>query len=116
MQHVGERPVDRMTLHIYPGDGVSWLYQDDGKSPAYRQGQYRLTRFSLAASEGRVDLTRQVEGSFDPGYDGFRVVVHGVEGPPDAVEGLPGAEVVFNPQDHTLRVSEGSFDALRVRW
>ena len=114
VQYVGERPVDRLTLHVYPGDGVSWLYEDDGESLAYRRGEYRLTRFTLAASGGRLDLTREVEGPFDPGYDRVQVIVHGVAGPPEGVEGLPGAEVTYVPQERTLQVSGGLFDELRM--
>jgi alpha-glucosidase len=115
-QYVGERPVDVLTLHVYAGDGVSWLYEDDGESLAYQRGEYRLTRFTLTASEARLDLTREVKGPFDPGYSRLQVAVHGVEGPPEAVEGLPGAEVTYDLQTRVLRVSGGMFDELLLRW
>ena len=38
MQHTGERPVDVLMLHVFPGDGESALYEDDGESLAYQQG------------------------------------------------------------------------------
>jgi alpha-glucosidase len=116
MQYVGERPVDTLTLHVYPGEGVSWLYEDDGKSLAYRRGDYRITRFTLAASEGGLDLAREVQGPFAPPYDRFQVVVHGVEGPPEAVAGLPEAQVIYDPHRRALHMSGGLFDKLRVRW
>lgn len=31
-QHAGERSADRLNLHVYPGDGTSWPYEDDGHS------------------------------------------------------------------------------------
>ena len=58
---------------------------------------------------------REVEGAFDPGYDRLQVVMHGVERPPEAMEGLPGAEVSYDPQDRALQVSGGVFDKLWVR-
>lgn len=116
MEHVGQRPLETLALHVYPGSGASWLYEDDGQSLAYRRGEYRLTRFTLAASEEGLELVREVEGPFDPGYERVQVVVHGVEGPPQAVEGLPGAEVAYDAQARTARVSGGWFDKVRVRW
>jgi alpha-glucosidase len=116
MDHVRQRPAAPPTLHIYPGGGISWLYEDDGESLAYRQGEYRITRFTLAASAARLDLAREVEGPFDPGYGRLPVVVHGVEGPPEAVEGLPGAQVAYDARARTLQVSGGLFGDLRVRW
>ncbi len=113
---VGQRATESLTLHVYPGDGVSWLYEDDGETLSYRQGEYRLTRFTLAASAGRLGLTREVEGPFDPGYARFQVIVHGVERPPEAVEGMPGAEVAYDAQGRTWQVSGGLFDEVEVRW
>jgi len=102
------------TLHVYPGEGVSWLYEDDGESTSYRRGEYRLTRFTLSTSEGRLELRRDVEGTFTPGYDRFVIVVHGVDGPPKAVEGMPDAGVTYDPQGRTLRVRGGAFDTLSI--
>ena len=38
MQYTGERPVDVLTLHVFPGDGESMLYEDDGATLAYQHG------------------------------------------------------------------------------
>jgi alpha-glucosidase len=116
MDCVGQRPAEPLALHVYPGDGISWLYEDDGESLAYRRGGYRHTRFTLAASAGRLDLTREVQGHFDPGYTRFQVIVHGVEGPPAAVEGLLGVEAAYDPQGRTWQVSGELFDEMLVRW
>jgi len=53
VQHTRERPLDEVTLLIYP-DGLSRfeLYEDDGRSHAYRRGDYALTRFECAAGPG----------------------------------------------------------------
>jgi alpha-glucosidase (family GH31 glycosyl hydrolase) len=50
MQHTGERPLDEVTLRIYP-EGASRfeLYEDDGRSNAYRDGHHALTRFECTA-------------------------------------------------------------------
>jgi hypothetical protein len=58
VQHTGERPLDEVTLLIYP-EGASRfeLYEDDGRSNAYRlRGDYALTRFECEAAPGRVTV------------------------------------------------------------
>jgi alpha-glucosidase (family GH31 glycosyl hydrolase) len=57
VQHTGERPLDDVTLLIHP-DGASRfeLYEDDGRTNAYRRGQYALTRFECDASPGAVTV------------------------------------------------------------
>ena len=58
VQHTGERPLDEVTLLIYP-EGASRfeLYEDDGRSNAYRlRGDYALTRFECEMEPGRVTV------------------------------------------------------------
>ncbi len=92
-QYVGQRPVDVLTLNIFPGTGTSWLYEDDGHSLDYQRGVRRITRFNMRRGEGelRLDLDRQ--GSFRPTYSRCQVIVHGVEGRPSQVfvDGQPVA-------------------------
>jgi alpha-glucosidase len=58
VQHTGERPLDEITLQIYP-DGASRfeLYEDDGRTNAYRRGHYALTAIACVAEPGRVTVT-----------------------------------------------------------
>jgi alpha-glucosidase (family GH31 glycosyl hydrolase) len=80
MDYVGQRPTDPLTLHLYlPAEGqegVSFLYEDDGETLAYRRGEYRLHRFVLRGDGHRVDLTWTVEGAFDPGPRRVEALVH----------------------------------------
>jgi len=57
VQHTGERPLDEVTLLIYP-EGASRfvLYEDDGRTPAYRRGEYALTRFECESEPGAVTV------------------------------------------------------------
>jgi alpha-glucosidase (family GH31 glycosyl hydrolase) len=57
VQHTAERPLDEVTVLIYP-DGASRfdLYEDDGRTNAYRRGQYALTAFECAAEPGTVTV------------------------------------------------------------
>jgi alpha-glucosidase (family GH31 glycosyl hydrolase) len=58
VQHTGERPLDEVTLLIYP-EGASRfeLYEDDGRSNDYRlRRDYALTRFECEAEPDRVTV------------------------------------------------------------
>jgi hypothetical protein len=57
VQHTGERPLDEVTLRIYP-EGASRfeLYEDDGRSNAYRRGQYALTAFECGTDGAAVTV------------------------------------------------------------
>ncbi len=115
MQHTGEWPPPALHLHIYPGDGESWLYEDDGHSLAYQAGEFRLTRFACQLSpvlpvlaggpasgrEGppsrrpsapRLTVHRKVRGPFDPGYSRFEIYLHALSAAPRQVlvDGQPG--------------------------
>ena len=50
VKHTGERPLDELTLLIYPeGRSRFELYEDDGRTNAYRRGAHALTRFECEA-------------------------------------------------------------------
>lgn len=116
MQYVGERPVDVLTLHVFPGTGVSWLYEDDGCSLQYQQGQRRVTRFSLSQAPGSLKLRRESEGSFLPAYTRYRVVLHGVEDRPKQVlaDGAPVAGWAFDAKTMTVEFTLGDFQRLAI--
>jgi alpha-glucosidase len=82
MQYAGERPVDCLTLHVFPSEGdsalESVLYEDDGATLAYQHGAQRLTRFTVGQSTDSLTITRQAVGPFEPGYREVELVVHGV--------------------------------------
>ncbi len=55
VQHTGERPLDELIVQIYPhGTSRFELYEDDGRSNAYRRGVYALTAIVCAAEPHRV--------------------------------------------------------------
>jgi hypothetical protein len=55
VQHTDERPLDELTLQIYP-EGASRfeLYEDDGRTQAYRRGRYALTAITCDARAERL--------------------------------------------------------------
>ncbi len=52
MMYNWERPIDTLTLDIYPqGHSSFTMYEDDGVTRAYRKGAFALTRFEVTVSK-----------------------------------------------------------------
>ncbi len=85
-QHTAERAA-RLELHVYvaPGRHESCLYEDAGDGWGFRDGDYWLGRFTVDASPERVSVRVAVEGHHAPEWDGWDVVVHGLDRAPGAV-------------------------------
>jgi len=64
MQFRGEKPVDQIELQIFPGKKESFfnLYEDDGTSLKYRDGEFALTQISAVAKgrEVKVEIGESV--------------------------------------------------------
>jgi len=125
MAYVGQRPVDPLTLHVYPPaaghEARSILYEDDGRTYAYREGDFLLTRFTLSAEGApltRLRLRRKVEGRYEPDREVLRVVVHGVERPPRAAhfDGERVQDCELEDADSTLCLRLGPFETLTLAW
>jgi alpha-glucosidase len=72
LNYVGEKPVDPITFNIYPdasGSAAATLYEDDGLSPAYKNGTFRRTTVSATRSGlGRYLVAVEAAGGgYDPG-------------------------------------------------
>jgi len=121
MQYVGEKQADTLTLHVYPGDGASELYEDDGRTWRFQDGEYRLHRFALHSSGPRIsrlELDRQVEGRYESGCRGFEVIVHGVSSPPRdiTVDGRLIRKDDLHTEGQTVHLSIGLFEHLQMKW
>lgn len=55
MQYVGEKPLDLLTLDVYPltqaGESSFVYYEDDGESQDYKNGSYATTKYSCQVGE-----------------------------------------------------------------
>ncbi len=51
MQYVDEQPLDSLTLRIYPGTGEFTLYEDDGHTFAYKNGEVATTTIRVYEEE-----------------------------------------------------------------
>ncbi len=87
-QHTGQ-PVGRLELHAYlaPGEHASWLYDDAGDG----HGDAWSCRLGLAVDPESVRLQPVAEGDWEPKWDGWDVVIHGLDRAPQRVE-VDGAE------------------------
>ena len=75
LKYVGEKPSDPITFNIYldsNGGASTALYEDDGVSPAYKEGKYRRTRIDVRRGvRGFVIEIRAAEGNYNPGERTF---------------------------------------------
>ena len=85
-QFIGEKLPEEVILRLYPGEGVSYLYEDDGLSTAYRKGKYLLTRLvqNLTGEGIEVEIERKGEENLGARAYTFRVL--GLKGEPEKVE------------------------------
>jgi alpha-glucosidase len=98
MNYVGEKATDPVTFEIYPdgqGRAEVSLYEDDGLSPAYRNGVERRTTVRYQAPEINVS---GATGSYLPGARRLMFAVHAA-----AERGKP-VEFADDGRPHTIRV------------
>lgn len=58
VQYVDERPLEAVTLVIHPGPESRFaLYDDEGRTNAWRRGEYALTEVRCRAADGRVTVS-----------------------------------------------------------
>ena len=71
MNYVGEKPADPLTLRIYPdeeGRAAATLYEDDGLSPAYKNGVFRRTTVTMSNKADALQIELGApQGSYNPG-------------------------------------------------
>ena len=75
MQYYGEKPVDFITLDIYPsGHSIYELYDDDGVSEDYTKGVYALTHIESEANatDWQLSISRPI-GKFTPSVYGYKI-------------------------------------------
>ena len=117
IQHTDEPISETLILRVYPGTGESLLYEDDGRSMAYRTGDSRLTRFAMRGDETWLEVVLRVEGAFASPRTHLRWEVIGLAGVPDLVE-VDRQEVDGWRWDETSRmlvVETGQCKQLAVR-
>ena len=98
-------PLDPLTLDLYPDYGVFTLYEDDGHSFEYEQGQFCTTSYRLRRTEDRLVFEIGArEGAYAPPARRLLIRVHAVG--EQAVEGYPGASYDPDRRMLTLQVDD----------
>jgi alpha-glucosidase len=79
IQSTNEVPNGPLALRVYPGsDCKGSLYQDDGKTMAYKRGEFLRVQFTCEAADDSVKVhIGQHEGSYRPWWTELRVEVYG---------------------------------------
>lgn len=109
MLYTGERPVDVITLDIFPyGDSSYDLYEDDGLSLDYKKGSFALTRISASLSAYSLKLKiAKPNGNFKPAKHTYLAKIHwNLKNPPKMVT-ENGAELASAHHQPELEKSAG---------
>jgi len=103
---------DTIDINIFPGaDHTYQLYEDDGETQAYRNGEYAITTLKITQNEKHLQFHIQpVEGAVDllPSNRKFNLVFHALQQPGsvtvkiDSQEWHP--EWQYNPVSHQLKI------------
>jgi alpha-glucosidase len=84
MQYSDERPLDRLTLHVYlDGNGAASgrLYEDDGTTYAYENGASCTTSYTATTgADGKARLKAERTGNFSPASRSVEVKVYNPRG------------------------------------
>ncbi len=85
-----ERPLDPLTLDIFPGDGAFTLYEDDGQTFGYEDGQFCTTAYQVQRIDNQLILTiGQRTGAYIPDPRQVVLRLHALDA--HAAEGNAGA-------------------------
>jgi alpha-glucosidase (family GH31 glycosyl hydrolase) len=83
LNFIGEREIKEITLDIYPGgESTFHLYDDDGRTTAYQNGQYSITEILSSNSSTGAQITiKAPKGKFKVTKKDYFVKVHLEERP-----------------------------------
>jgi len=79
MQYVDERPLDQLTLKIWPGQGEWTFYEDDGHTFEYKTGVSSTTTYRVRQEDQQIIVEIAArEGSFSPAVREILVELVGI--------------------------------------
>jgi alpha-glucosidase len=95
IQYSSQHPLDPLTLEVYRGaDRSLTLYEDDGESTAYQNGDYAETRFEITHSDQEfICHLGQTKGKFT-GFISERTLILNIHQQPQVAAVTCGAEPV----------------------
>jgi alpha-glucosidase (family GH31 glycosyl hydrolase) len=77
MQYVGEKPLEPLSLHLFPGEKAEFtLYEDDGISLDYTDGKFATTRYQLRGDDHTSELEIfEREGNYEVPVRSLHVIL-----------------------------------------
>jgi alpha-glucosidase len=100
-QYVGERPVTRIYVDVFPSKSETTFtyYDDDGNTYAYEKGVYYRQQLSTRDEGNAVRFTAAAPaGSFQPALREYEVKLHSVTARAVTVDGVPSQRYADLPQ------------------
>src|SRR5262249_14675763 len=82
IEHTRQAPGEPLILDVWPfGESTGQLYEDDGATFAYRDGQFRRTKFRCRVDGDNIEVTMSApEGGYQPPKRTPLVRLHGLPG------------------------------------
>ncbi len=109
-----------LRLGVYPlpapGEAVSELYEDAGEGFDYQRGDYRLNRFILQQTEGRIVIVWEKAGAYEPPYEHIELTLNGLKRAPQSVtaDGIPYTILMSDPMRRSAVLAVQPFDTLEI--
>jgi len=116
-QHTDPQAVEKLILDVYPGDGNTWLYEDDGHSLAYASGEYRVTSFECRFErENALTIARRIQGAYRPSYERWEWNIHGLTHRPKRVlaDGQLMQELSWDEASRILHFESGEVQSITL--
>jgi len=86
LQYIGERQIDTLILKIFPGNNLSYLYEDDGLTFDYQNGKYLLRILKLTEDKKHITMrAEKSEGFFTPSWKVISLYIHGLKENPSSI-------------------------------
>ncbi|MBZ0287318.1 MAG: DUF5110 domain-containing protein, partial [Anaerolineae bacterium] len=114
MAYIGEKPIEALTLRVYPGAHETILYEDKGEGLEYESGQYRWIYVSTRWEDDTFIINRRVAGSFQPSYTSMRLEIVGFEEEPSDVRVDRQGAPLWYYDDDLLELKVGEFKQVEV--
>ena len=106
VQNTEEKPNGSLEIRVYAGDDCHGsLYEDDGHTFAYQQGEFRRTNYTCKVVPGSITVSATTEkNSFQPWWQTAQVTIFGA--PAEPKELRIGQQVTrdwqYDPQSHSV--------------
>jgi alpha-glucosidase len=103
MQFVDEFDFETLTLLVFRGSTKSVLYEDDGKTRDYENGEFRVRSFNTSSyGEGQFSITQESTGHYHSNYSKFLIQLYGYNLINTVL--VDGSEVAFEKENDYFKI------------